>query len=688
MVNFAGNEDQNNCLDQEIDDTLMRGLTDGSVKLHIIKCGVSGPPETGKSHVRALMLGQQRPKERRSTAIATEADQVTPDYSRVSEDFVDMKATGKGLWRVIKEDSMARFIANTLHNGDYKKFEVIEDTEETLSTQLEQRKRCKLISDIKKHLFRMHGKRKQKRKGLNTLRIVYFVDTGGQPQFQEILPNFIRCDINLLVHNLSQSLDYCPEFNYVIDKKKFSVPDRMRQSNEVIIEQSVRSITSSISPSESKQFVAIVGTFKDKCNPNSDEYKKMLKEKSKRINELLHPYVGDGVDKCGMFSPQRGESHGVFAIDASEQGWDSNFDCLDTLKSLILASAENRPIEVPIRYFLFLQSILSFSKKPHDKKYVTLDECYKVASDNDIAMTKSDVKKALELFNDCNLILYFSNILQNVAFIKPGFLFGMVTDLIVASFQCESDLMSEERIFFQKTGIFTQRILNDIPSLKLTDKSFTQQNFLALLKRLFIIAEFDNGKYFMPCVLPLESDTVSDELKETQDSMNSNGIDGPLMLSFPLRMSPRGLFCALVVALVEDYSWKLSKSSQRIYRRRNLVEFGLSQDSISQVTVVDRKSHFEVFTTCDSSFCPNIKQTVSEALKKACENMNYIDEKYVGLPCRCKDELHSTVVQRTENGPWKERCSINTRARPILLTSKRLVWFNDASSQCELRMQL
>ncbi len=521
----------------------------------------------------------------------------------------------------------------------------------------------------------MHGKPKRKRKGLNNIHLVYFVDTGGQPQFQEILPNFIKCDINLLVHNLSQSLDYCPEFNYVIDGKKFKVPEKMRLSNGEIIEQSVRSITSNISTNECKQHVAIVGTFKDKCEP--EQYKEMLMAKSKKINERLRPYIGNGVDKCGMFSPQRGQDQRIFAVDASEQGWDSNLESLENLKSLILSSAKSRQVEVPIRYFLFLQSILDFVKTSK-KQYVTLDECYQVASVNDIAMTKSDVKKALKLFDDCNLILYFPNILENLIFVKPGFLFGMVTDLIVASFRCETDIMTgQEHLYFQLTGMFTHSILNGIASLQLTDKDFTQQNFLDLLKGLFIIAEVHRGEYFMPCVLPIENST-SEELKKIKEFMKSHGIDGPLMFSFPQKMSPRGLFCALVVALAADSAWELSPLSEGIYRRRNVVEFEVFSQ-LGQVTIIDRKSHLEVYTTCDRSFCPDIKQAVSEAFKRACENMNYRDQKIIGLPCHsCKDlQMHSTKVdQLPESGMWKERCSVYYHRKTLVeLTSDRLVWF-------------
>ena len=345
----------------------MKGLDDGNVNLHIIKCGVSGPPETGKTHVRALMLGQERPLERKSTAIAAEADQVTPDYRRVeerkiSEDVVNVKTTRKGeVWKIIKDDSMVRFISNTLHNGYYKKGN--KETTGEPPLQSLPKKRCKFIKKVEKRLKEMQGKPRRKATGLNDIRLVYFVDTGGQPQFMEILPNFIRCDINLLVHNLSQSLDYCPEFSYVAKGKSFTVSEEIKLSNGEIIEQSVRSITSSISTSDSKACVAIIGTFKDKCEPHTEEYKKMLREKSKEINERLHPYIGEGVDKCSMFSPQRSQDQRIFAIDGSEQGWDKNIDTLEFLKKQILNSVKERPVEVPIRYFLFLQSSLKQERR-------------------------------------------------------------------------------------------------------------------------------------------------------------------------------------------------------------------------------------------------------------------------------------------------------------------------------------
>ncbi len=64
----------------------------------------------------------------------------------------------------------------------------------------------------------------------------------------------------------------------------------------------------------------------------------------------------------------------------------------------------------------------------------------------------------------------------------------------------------------------------------------------------------------MPCVLPsLEESPLSEsdekKLDEIIELMKENGIEGPLMISFALKTSPRGLFCALVVVLVTACSF-------------------------------------------------------------------------------------------------------------------------------------
>lgn len=649
-----------------------------TVKLHITKCGVSGPPNTGKSHVRALMLGLPPPKERISTAIATDADVID------AEDVVDMKKTD---WKVIKDDTMymVRKIANTLHKQKY--IPPTSHPNPRAHPKSSIRQRYKLIKKIKERLKEMRrqeqGKKSRKRQCLNGIHLVYFVDTGGQSQFQEILPNFIKCDVNLLVHNMSQNLEDCPKFNYVVKGKEYSVPEQLGLSNISIIEQSVRSITSSIASAERRPHVAIIGTFKDKCDPGSSSYKRMLKEKSQQIDQRLEPYAGTGVGKCNIFSFHRDER--IFPIDGSKDGWKQNDKTLEALKRCISDCSERREVDLPIKYLIFYQNLLQYAQteKNRNCEYVSLADCYEVASTSDICMSESDVHEALQLFSDCNLLLYFPEILKDLVFIKPGFLFGKVTDLIVASFDCESDSIPDCRAEFQRTGVFGSQILADI---KFPKGIFTQSHFLELLKGLFVIAEVKPASYFMPCVLP-PVESSNEKLGRYERLMTENGFNGPFVISFANGMSPRGLFCSLLVALAgnPNATWKLINLNSGVFRRRNLVEFEYYttfDQHVGSVVIVDRNSRLEIYSTCARQHCITIREEIYEAFTCACNSLdyNYSELYFFGFICRAcvHKQQHSSEVFRDDlNSPWKEKCQF--RKRGLQLPKDRAIWFEDGT---------
>ena len=695
--------------DEEVQDIVDKGMKDGIVTLHIVKCGLSGPPDTGKTHMRALMLGRKRPRaQRQSTALARRADQVTPDYSRIlDENVVDVKKSrGSHKWGVVDYQGMTKLIANTLFTEEYSSdSEAEEDTSESsvsprprLSPKKQKREATKIVEAIKKSLKGMKSKRN--RKGLKGVRFVYFVDVGGQPQFQEILPNFIRCDINLLVHNLSQELDECPPFNYVSNGQKFTAPEHLNASNIEIMEQSVRSICSNMSyETKFKPHVAIVGMFKDQCSEDSHDFSKMVKKKSKKILRQLKDYCGpSGIGKCELIPSRQGH---IFAINGSVNGWDKNSRTINDLKECIHQYAEKRSVKVPIRYFVFLQALIDYAERKKKFYYLTLEQCRSVAFAGDLFMKESDVKKALVLFDDCNVILYFPEVLPNIVFVKPGFLFGLTTKIITASFECENPVnryncnrvFNLENVHFRKSGVFTDALLKNIPSFKLLDKKFNRAQFLKLLQDLYIIAEVSPGKhlYFMPCVLPM-CNPSSEKLDHIKKCMDENEVDGPLCISFTHRKSSRGMFCALLAALAGSPGWKLNELSDKPFRHRNLVEFQFYNEAdelTGAVVVIDKKSHFEVYTTCPPSSCFSVQQTVTKSLENVCDKMKYSHNvvDFKGLPCMvsptCKG-LHSSQIfcdKRTR--VWRERCSSTQTLSPLSLTPRRSIWFSEGASQCK-----
>jgi len=667
------------------------------VNLHITKCGISGPSGTGKTHIKALLLNHPRPSQRSSTALSTRAEEVT------NSDLVNSTEMRGGhfRWTVLKKDHWARLLANTIYNSSDFNQDV---NVEPLTGSNSERQYNDLSSSTYKLLMKMCREKKPKRKRstMNNAHLMYFVDTGGQPQFQEILPNFVRCSVNFLVHSLSQDLNDYPKFEYVIDGKGYLAPECLKASNLSIIEQSVRSISSSVRSEICDQIsptIAILGTFQDKfiedeCGGNPSRQRELLQKRSDSIEEKIQNYVGNSVRKCSVLKYSH-DHQIIFPIDASEKGWRNNVSAIDTLKNAVHEySKKVMSSDIPISYFVFLQNLIDFCKK-HNKSYLYKDEFQKIAQDSYVSLNDKDVEEALCLFNDVNLVLFFPNstMLSNIVFMDPSFLYERVTEIIAISFQCSDSASSND---FCLTGIFTSHHLDRLPSLQFDeDPKFTQDMFFSLLQDLFIIAEIDKGRYFMPCVLQLEDFTsLSQEaVRQTEDIqhyMDYNGVSGPLIISFGDKISPRGLFCAMVAKLSSNFGWRLNEDENAV-RRRNMIEFCVYSDftqcsisgspSLGTALLCDKLTHLEIFTTCEKIHCSDIRKAILLSLFEAGSSLKYnftaIDT-HIGFCCNIclgVPKHHTLVSQRKDSGKWQAKCSVNTRRRAVLLDHKQVGWF-------------
>ena len=568
-------------------------------------------------------------------------------------------------------------------------------------TQSQQKRQMSAIrKEIKKHLKTL-SKRKGKPKCLHKMKLLYIVDTGGQSQFQEIMPIFVRnSSMTLLVHKLNESLDDCPRFDYEISGVRYSVPDEMLVTNREYLEQSLRTICSCVfsrnisrraSRAIPKPHFAIVGMFKDQC---SDV---MLQEKHKAVNECIKPFTQS--KKCTALTPSRHINNPVFAIDGSAQGWASNGDVIDDLHAHIERVTEGLGVKIPIRWFLFLNLLKDHSRR---SPFLSLNECYEIAERQDIMMDENDVNEVLVLFDELNLILYFPNILRDVVFCSPEFLFNKVSEIIAQSFDCRdasSGLSRQERLEFHETGIFTRDLLERVRSLNkgFDEATFKIDDLLYLLVKLCIIAEVSPNCFFIPCVLAVQrKEHNSQLLTEIRLHMQELGIE-PLVISFPYGYSPRGLFCASVAHLAKLSNWIVESAQCRLERKRNLIEFELSEHTmgdsevqraapLGRVVIMDMTSHIEVYSTCETEHLCDIRRAIYGALWYAAESLSYSPrdmEVNVGFVCHIEcgvSERHGTAVifsQKTQR--WLSKCIRNSSKRGRQLTPQQMVWFTSES---------
>ena len=684
-----------------------------TVTLHVTKCGIYGPSGAGKTTLRALTLNKARPKTRESTDIVSEVDLVTPDWN---EDMVDAQDRDGVVfkWFVVDDKKISRLLANTLfekastQQRDNPGEQVAADPSSLQAEQQQhstkQKNEYRVVKRIRKLLKEQvkakksnrGGKRKggRKRRTLNKIKLVHLVDCGGQSQFQEVLPMFARnSSAHLLVHPLKHSLNKVPPFQYEVRGVKYDVQQKMQLTHRDFICRSVRSICSSryrkgfqnaISIPE-KPHVAVVGMFKDELTSPESE----LLEKHKQVHKCLNELQGAG--KFEVMTPKRDLAKPVFAFDGSENGWTTNDKELDKLRQFICAEERMISMELRVGWFLFLQIIKECAGT---KGYLTLERCEEIGQET-FRMTPENVKEALELFDELNLILHYPNILPGIVFTKPAFLYRKVTDIIVASFtnSKEVDTVQGERKKFHDSGIFSLELLKKTEFTKKGyDENFKLDDILKLLKELFIISPVDGG-YFMPCVLPLEK-LISDLESQLQNRMNDAE---PLFVSFAEDCSPQGLFCATVTCLSEMPTFSVERS---LIKRRNLIEFAIreqvrddspSRSGLNQAGTMilwDKMTHFEILCNgCDEENLPQVRKAVSTAISKASDVMHYNIEQLglnFGFQCRSNcgvQEDHGNVVScRDDTGQWSARCLKNIRQRSRTLQQEESNWFPSYSS--------
>jgi hypothetical protein len=548
----------------------------------------------------------------------------------------------------------------------------------------------KTRSEIMKNLMKLlERKLKRKPKCLKKMRLIYLVDTGGQPQFQEIMPIFIRgSSVHFLVHKLDESLKDRPKFDYEINNVKYEVPKNMMVSNKVYLEQSLRTISSctfsrSIECRTSsripKPHFAVIGMFKDKCESS------LIDSKQEAVHKCIQPFTDSG--KCIAFTPSRHTDKPIYAIDGSEQGWAKNEDVIEDLHVNIERFTESLKVKVPIRWFLFLNLLKDASK---DKYFMSRAECTALAEKEDIVMDDEDVGKALELFDELNLVLYFPKILPHIVFISPSFLFNKVSEVIVQSFDCpseDSEATAQKRCNYRKTGILDKGLLDGVQSFQQDFGSgFTQDDLFELLTELCIVAKISASHFFAPCVLALERDDENSKyLQRISSHMDAAGIEH-LVISFSEDYSPRGLFCASVAFLAKLPHWEIDSDSGML--KRNLIGFRVHEWNrdltlLGNVVIVDRLSRFEIYTTCEKKYLCDIRRTISKAFwYAAAKCLAYSPENIdisTGFLCKIacdKPKPHGTKVLDKDDPQWSMKCIKNQSKRPVKLNNKQLPWFS------------
>ena len=662
-------------------------MKSGKVESKISKIVIFGAGGSGKSSFMDMVIGKYPSEIRRSTPMACRP---------VAMYHVNM--THKQ-WVKLSPEERMRVLARATMGAKHRLDEVCSDSEDGFEVQTEEQVDTSLVSSVvhttekifttefshQQHqeapsitdqtpttqadhvsqpageatlhsidnLVGMIDKCSESDEALTSFHKLQIIDSGGQPQFHEILPKFLRrMMLYVFVFKLSEELETKPVVEYYNESgERIGTPYQSSQSHEQLMKHCLHTMYSHRSETKSDggcSKVMVVGTHLDE----EFKSKESQEEKNKKLGKLLLPKFKDEVIYYqGKF---------IFPINAKTPGAHEE-DLVKDIHRIILTECSPQSIDVPLQYY-GLELLLEEVSVSLERGVLSIQQCLEVACK--LHFDEHTLDAALHFLDEnMSAVFYFPEILEGVVFIDPQVLLDKVTELVETVY-CLRNQDSSFRWYgaswqiFRDHGRFSLEFLsNDRFQKHYVPGLFAPKELVKLFKKLLIIAEFSGSEYFMPALLPVLEDKKVAEYRVSKDSPAA-----ALTLDFPLGAPRLGTYCTLSCFLVTHDNqfpcpWKIelirnSNSPTCLYR--NCIQFSVPGFPGS-VTLIDTFNHFEVhvFTAIEvcRKLCTYVRQAILTGVRKAALSLGYNNSTpSVALLCPCG--VGDPHIARFGEGMW------------------------------------
>ena len=537
--------------------------------------------------------------------------------------------------------------------------------------------------------------------------ILTFVDTGGQPEYISMLPavnNSVM--LTFVVHKMEggvRSLDNPVTVTHSGDH--CFKPYSLGYSNLDLIKTLI-SFTNNIflhkkpfldevccKEGSSASYLSFIGTHSDKITENDVN----------EIDKVLARTVADSEleNVLAKVNPKYQHLIPVNNTTAGETGEDKN---ASKIRRKIYHLLENQPIyEVP---YVWLLLELEIRKACEDRGscFITYTEVLKLCKQKGLMNDNEDfIRNGLKFHHLFGVLLYFDEVegIRDLIITDHKWLLNKLTDIVLHFYY--TDLTSKCLNDF-KQGIFNKSLIDQMNLATEFKKSGidvetfdVKESFINLLQHLKIIAPIENStKYFMPCLL--NNCNFAEKEQKILQSYGTNCVvtdDNPnlpiepLLIQFTLCSSsdqvgsfPRGVFCCLIVQLLQDnQEWRLQWSPNVKKVFSNLVTFYISYESSGHyITLIDRLFFLEIQVAhkyklpYGSTIYHRISCVIGEALRKVGRSLNFhgFNLSYGFLCHECRNpEVHMTKLLKKDSMSLFCYCN-----QPTEMTLSHQVWFD------------
>ena len=500
---------------------------------------------------------------------------------------------------------------------------------------------------------------------------LYFIDSGGQIQFQQILQAFIPCaSILMLVISLADDLSSQSSTELQRNKDEKYIVSEHSLSIETLLKRLISMVTLSNQRKDMvskddylsaairlpKQLKVItIATHRDKYDELLEEEKitENIVDKKRRLSRIFEmvPYnirYQDISSNSIIY-----EVDGRKALE-DEQTFDKEFN--ETINS-IREELSKQAFEVDIPLTWYAYQILLRDEASKNCGVLKLKDCKSLGIELDL--DEEEIKSALKFFHLLNSILHYPETVTDLVFIDPYSLIEVVNELMVFICKVRSgyyvgsgyrQLIEMANLGIISSDVFSEE--NNFPEFTKISKKFKsfKSDLLKIFELLLLATKlpsdepsFDD-KYFMPALLPL-----TDPLKVNPFS---NSCNTPLLFYFKKGVAI-GLFCAMIVRLLSsnDHSnaWLLDPICTKMYS--NCVYLQNKANLHGGVCLIESTDCFEIH--CEKREDQiEVKEVVESAILKIKKGIEF----ELAFFCPCNKQSRHPAILRS-NG-YEIYCSL------------------------------
>ena len=456
------------------------------------------------------------------------------------------------------------------------------------------------------------------KKELMEINFINMLDSGGQLPFRELLPHIVQQSSGIvLMQKLNERLDFRPTITYReegVEDKGYPSP----LTNEQILYQYFQAVQSHNST------VFVVGTHRDR--EHECEEKKDTKNENllKGFRQVMHKVC------IALYKTGKPEQL-IFPVDSIRRKEEDLATAEEFRKAVVsncIDEVEKKPIPLP--WFLLEQLLQQLAQKM-EVTVLSMSECHNAAKEK-LGISNKMCKEAIKYLGELNVLFYRPKILEEVVFCNAQVILDMISKFVLCSHRMQTNSDSEstpqcmkvlEWSKFCDSGQIDPKLLTKAFSQYYRDNVFTASNFLKLLEGLLIAAKLQNGKFFIPSVLPYLQDVPQHRVTFTDHPP-------PRTVYYPDTWLPVGVMPALLVSLINNCEWKiLSEDGKPVCMYHNCMEFQLPRAS---VTLIDSIKFLEIHVkpvwhdseVCrHSEVCSRIMEDIMSSLEEAHKSLHY-----------------------------------------------------------------